>query len=353
MTKPVILEPGYSQEDLENFKQSNKIWKIVDSFGSQLEELFDVENPGTKHKEGYQEKLSKFIQEKNPEVEGRWVYYPWNGVFAHILAEEDFIKVRTNRNKNIINAAEQEQLAGFNVAVIGLSIGGGMAVNLAYSGISKHIKIADFDTLSLSNLNRIRAGVQYLDDHKIDITSQHIYEINPYAQVEAFEQGVSSENIKGFLENPKPGLIFEAIDDFEMKIRTRLVAKQLGIPVIMLTNLGDRLMIDVERYDQEPDLEIFNGLIGSTGEDILNNPITEADKQKYAVAIVGKDNIPQRVMETIFEINKTLVGRPQVMSTVTIGSGVASYLARRIALGMELNSGRTILDFEKLVTLQK
>jgi hypothetical protein len=351
MTKPLLLQEGeYTPADLQSLKDGNKIWKFVDNYDSQLEELFVIDNPPAKLSDNYQAQLNDFVSSRTGDNKGTWVYFPWSGVLSHILNEEEFFKVRTNRNKNIITAEEQDRLRDFTVGFLGLSIGNGMAVNVAFAGISKRIKIADFDTLELSNLNRIRAGISHLGEKKTDITAQQIYEVNPYAEVELFEQGINKDNINEFINSdPKLGVVFEAIDDFEMKIRSRFAAREAGVPLIMLTNLGDRLMIDVERYDMDGKLPIFNGLIGDAAEEILNNPITEQDKQKYAVAIVGRDNIPQRVMETIGQINKTLVGRPQVISTVTIGSGVAALLSRRIALGNELRSGRILVDFESLI----
>lgn len=130
-----------------------------------------------------------------------------------------------------------------------------------------------------------------------------------------------------------------------MKIRIRLEARKNKTPVVMLTSLGDNLLIDIERYDLEPNLPLFNGLIGKTPEEILSKPVRLEDKNRYAVQIVGKENVPQRAMESLKEIGKTLVGRPQLLSTITVGSGVAAYLAREIALGNNVQSGRKLISF--------
>jgi molybdopterin/thiamine biosynthesis adenylyltransferase len=280
---------------------------------------------------------------------GPWVYFPWSGNLIHILSEGEFFRLRTNRNRNIITEEEQDKLNDFNVGVVGLSIGSNVAINLAQSGISKNMKLADADALELSNLNRMRGTIADIGSPKISIVAKEIYEINPYADLILFSQGLNQTNLNEFMADPKPRVIFELIDDFEMKIRVRQAAKQAGIPVIMLTNLGDRLMVDVERYDENPHLEIFNGLIDKTAEEILTKGVSEADKQKYAIAIVGKENIPQKVFDSVMEVGKSLQGRPQVLSTVALGSGLASYLVRRMALGESLPSGRMLFDFESLI----
>ena len=76
--------------------------------------------------------------------------------------------------------------------------------------------------------------------------------------------------------------------------------------------------------------------------------ISEEDIKRYAVQIVGRENVPPRAMESLKEINKTLVGRPQLLSTVIIGSGVAAYLAREIALGNKVKSGRRLVKFDEV-----
>jgi hypothetical protein len=355
MKNPIILsENTHDLADLDDLKNSNKIWSISDYYKEQLEELFFILNPSAKISVNSQQLLQVFIQQRIKTSEGKfvgsWVYYPWNGQLVHVLGADDFFIVRTNRNKNIITTDEQSKLYKFKIAILGLSIGNGMALSLAYSGISEKMILADHDTLELSNLNRIRTGVDDLGLSKIEITCKQIYEINPYAELELFDKGVNGKNINDFINGKvKPELIFEAIDDFEMKIKIRIEAKKAHIPIIMLTNLGDRLLIDIERYDLDPNLVMFNGLIGDVAEEILNNPILEQDKQRYAIAIVGKENITKRVLDSVMEVNKTLVGRPQVMSMVTIGGGVAAYLARRLVVGPVLSSGRYIIDFESQI----
>ncbi len=350
--KPVIIsEEHHKLSDLSELQKKSKIWMISDSYEKQLEELYYIQNPSeklSKDKAG----LHKFLQERQKTEEngfrGTWVYFPWNGQLVHILNKDEYFLVRTNRNKNIINSEEQATLYGSKVGILGLSIGNGMAVNLSYSGMSQKMVLADFDKLELSNLNRIRTGIGNLDEPKIEITSRQIYEIDPFADLDLYPEGINNKNLKEFVK--KSDIIFEAIDDFQIKLKIRIEAKIAKVPVIMLTNLGDRLLIDVERYDKDPNLLMFNGLIGDIAEDILNKPISEEDKQRYAIGIVGKENVSTRVMDSVLEVNKSLVGRPQIMSTVTISGGVSSYLLRRLLLGPELISGRYLINFESLIS---
>jgi hypothetical protein len=345
----ILREGNYSQSDLDNLRNQHPIWKQRDFFAEQSRELFEIQNPALRLDPQFNDQAEEFVRSrlKNSETIGSWVYYPWSGFLIRILNEKEFLEIRTNRNKNLVNAEEQEILSKKTVAIAGLSIGNGMALNLVHGGLVRNLKMADFDVLSTANLNRIRAKLSDLENKKIDITSQQIYEADPYMSLTLFDKGLNRESIESFVTgNPKPDLILEAIDDFEMKVRIRLVAKEAKVPVVMLTNLGDSMLIDIERYDTDEDLPIFNGLIGDDADEILSKPMTESDKQRYAISIVGKENVPPRAIASVMEINKTLVGRPQLMSTVTIGSGLAGFVTRKILLGDLAKSGRTKVSFE-------
>lgn len=342
---PLILFEGkYTQKDLERFKKQNRIWKIVDIYHSQLLELFEINHP---------EQIGKTQQEKEnyeKNSKGNWIYFPWNGYLLHTVNEKDYFKLRTNRNRNLITAVEQKKLYESCIGILGLSVGSGIAVGLAYQGLAGSFKLAEFDTLETTNLNRVRASIFEVGLKKLDIATQQIHEIDPYAKIFSYPEGLTKQNLKDFVnKNPKPKIIFEIIDDFEMKILLRIEARKMGIPVIMMANLGDSILIDVERYDQDKSLPLFNGIIGNLPEEILKNP--SEDRNKYAISIVGRENIPQRALESVMEIGKTLVGRPQLSSTVTIGGGLASYLVRSIMLGRGLKSGRYKVVFDNLFNI--
>ena len=54
---------------------------------------------------------------------GVWVHYPWSRRLVHLVREEEFIELRTSRNRYKITAEEQEALAVRAVGIVGLSVG--------------------------------------------------------------------------------------------------------------------------------------------------------------------------------------------------------------------------------------
>lgn len=356
VTKPIILREGaFSLDDVKNLQAANRVWQTKDLLEGQLAELFEITRPGLRKDPSYESKKSQFIQDilgQQPSLAGSWVYYPWNGLLVHMLAEKDYFLLRTNRNRNLITLEEQQKLSECGVSVAGMSVGAEIAVSLAHGGVGAFM-LADYDIIETANLNRLRAGIGDIGNPKVEVAAQRIFSINPFAKVSLLSKGLQSDNLNQFVKAPGGvGVIFDEIDDFPMKIQIRLAAREAGVPVLMLTSLGDTVVIDVERYDLDPNLEIFNGLLGDLAERILNDPVGEKEIMKYAMQLPGVENIPTRALASLLEINRSLVGRPQLFGTVTIDSALALYMVKRIALGWPLTSGRYKLSLDKIFKVE-
>ena len=179
------------------------------------------------------------------EAFGTWVHYPWSNRLVRLLPEEAFIEVRTNRNRNKISAEETAALRQKTVGVVGLSVGQATAIALAMERGCGRLKLADFDVVELSNMNRIRCGLHELDLPKWVVAARTIAEFDPFVEVEPFDEGLSAETMDAFLEGCD--VVIDACDSLGMKAQLRMACKSRQLPVVMDTN--DRGMIDVERYD--------------------------------------------------------------------------------------------------------
>ena len=337
--KPIILFEGrYLASDFDKLKQKYPVWKVVDIYESQLSELFEITYPSLKTTSEYYQAKKKFV-DKMKIAGGNWIYYPHIGYLVHAVSENDYYALRTNRNRNLITLDEQKILRDFTVGVVGLSVGGNIAVALTYQGIANEMKLSEFDSLETTNLNRIQAALYDIGSFKIDFIADQIYDVNPYANLTLYRQGLNKATLHDFIyTNPKPKLIFEIIDDFEMKVYLRIEARKAGVPVVTLANLGDSILIDIERYDENRKLPLFHGILGGLPEKFIKNP--NDDPNKYAVALVGKEHVPPRAMASIKKIYKTLAGRPQLSNTVAINAGLSTFIARQIALKNKMPSMR-------------
>src|ERR1019366_3263167 len=188
----------------------------------------------------------------------RWVYYPWRRAVVRLLAPRAFTMLRLDRNRNKLTRTGQARQRTPGIGIVGVSAGHSIAHVLAMEGLAGEIRLADFDSIELSNLNRVPASVLDLGVNKAVVAARRIAEIDPYLRVVVLPEGVHADNLDAFLDGLD--LVIEECDSLDMKFLVREAARTRGIPVIMETS--DRGVLDVERYDLEPDRPIFHGLLG-------------------------------------------------------------------------------------------
>lgn len=289
------------------------------------------------------------FQGKESSEYGVWVYYPWLAKLVHILDENEFTIVRTNRNKHKITLAEQQKLADKKIGVMGLSVGQSVSLTLAMERGFGELRIADFDELDLSNINRIRTGVQNLKIKKTVIVAREIAEIDPYLKVVCFNEGITDENLDNFLQgNGKLDLLIDECDSFDIKINSRLKAKALGIPVLM--EGSDRGTIDIERFDIEPNRAVLHGMVAHLDMEKFSSLTSMDEKIPYMTAVTGVETLSPRMKASAIEIMSTISTWPQLASAVTFGGGITADLARKILLGNLNVSGRFFIDMDELIS---
>src|SRR6056297_512985 len=150
---------------------------VTDDIKSQLTELVKARNPKKKLKQTeVDHAISDHLQGTDIDQYGLWVYYPWSNRLVHLLPEDEFIEVRTNRNHYKISPAEEKILSNKKVGLIGLSVGQSVAVTMAMERGFGELRLADFDSLELTNLNRIRTGVHNLGVPKVISVAREILE---------------------------------------------------------------------------------------------------------------------------------------------------------------------------------
>jgi len=324
--------------------RSKKI-KIVDTYREQLVDLFLLRNPQYRFIKDYAKPLAQFI---NKAPKGKWVYYPWINTCAHVLPEKFYQEVRTGRNKEIITTQEQEKFYNLNVGVAGLSVGSHAALTIAMMGGGKNMKVADLDHLSPSNLNRVGYSLLDIGLAKSKLASRHIYQVNPYAKIQTFSNGITDDNIKDFFTGgPKLDVLIEEMDNLEMKIKVRLFAKKIGVPVIMATDNADNIFVDIERYDQNKNLKIFNGRVGNlTLSDFKK--ILPKEMPRLSTKIAGKDKVAPRMQKSLLQVGKTIYSWPQLGDAAMLSGIAIAYLVRRIATKQPLQSGQYEINLDSI-----
>lgn len=354
--RPIIyrLNVPEDEKSFEDLTSNTKDIKLYDTIYSQLSELVKLLNPGTTCKDDIDRLVADHVHATDLNKYGVWVYYPWSKNLVHLLDEDEFIKVRTNRNIYKIMPEEIETLGKKKIGIIGLSVGQSIAITLALERTCGELRLADFDDIELSNMNRIRAGVQDLGMSKVVLAARQIAELDPYIKVKCFTEGLTNGNISDFFTSDgKIDVLIEECDGLEIKVLSRVVAKELRVPVVMDTN--DRGMLDVERFDLEPDRPIFHGrtegLEGLSSNELVAmlKGLTIEKKIAFLGQIIGMENVSSAMKQSLVNMNKTIIGWPQLASAVTLGGAMVTDTCRKILLDRFRASGRFFIDFDEII----
>lgn len=346
---PAFFRLPADTKKLETLLEQNKQISIFDQLQGQLEELAKLRNPNVKLAPAQLTELARQHLGKTTGSEyGVWVYYPWSNRLVHILDEAEFVEVRTSRNQYKITPQEEEVLSKKKIGVVGLSVGQSVSVTMAMERIFGEIRLADFDILELSNYNRIRTGLHNLGLSKAISVAREMAEIDPYLKITCFTGGIDENNIDEFFtKGGKLDLVLEECDGLSIKILVRQKAKELRIPVVMETS--DRGMVDVERFDLEPDRPILHGLIEHLDISKVKEAKTNEEKIPFLLPMVGIETISTRLKVSMVEVEQTVTTWPQLASAVAIGGGLATDVSRRIMLDQFHDSGRYFVDVEELI----
>jgi len=276
---------------------------------------------------------------------GRWAFFPWSRRLVHLLPPAEFFELRSDRNRNKITRAEQARLAKIRIGLVGLSVGNAVAVTLALEGLFGELRLADFDHLDLSNMNRIRCSVHDIGINKAVICARQIFEQNPYANVAVYSDGLTRENVASFIdEGGRLDILIDECDSLFAKIKIREEARARRIPVLMETS--DRGLLDIERFDLEPERPLLHGLVGDLSSEQADT-LPPPARIGLILRVVGQDTMSPRAAASMLELGRTVRAFSQLGSDVTLGGATTSIAVRRLALGLPLASGRVFIDVSK------
>lgn len=318
--------------------------RAIDAVRSALGELFFIENPHiSKSDPAAAGPLKAFLA--SAADEGTWVYYPWLHTAVRIPREDIYYRLRTARNRDLIPEEEQLKYRDAVVGVTGLSVGSAVVASLVATGGPKRLKIADPDTIEITNLNRMRATLVDIGRNKAEAAAQQAWVLDPFAEIEVWKEGVTRDELKNFmLKKPKLDIFVDEMDDIAMKIAVRFACRAEGIPVVMATDNGDSIIVDIERFDLEPKRPVFHGRVHIQPAALKN--MTRSQFIALSTKIIDPTLFTVRQQQSILAIGKRLSGVAQIGTAATIAGAAIAFVVRRIASGEEMPSGRYVMGCE-------
>jgi len=324
--------------------QRRKDIKVVNELEGQMNELFKLNYPsvvdGTKQFQSFKE---HYLKGRKPNDVGSWVWYPWLKQLVHLLPPKDFQRIRTSRNKYLITEQEQDKYQKTCVAIAGISVGSHIATTLRLQGGAQNLKLADFDTLELSNTNRVAVGITNLGVKKIELVRRRLLEIDPYTKLTLFTRGLTPNNVERFCR--KADIIFDEVDNLRIKVLLRQYARISRTPLIMLTDNDDGVLVDYYPYHKDIQTPLFHGL---TDKEILRavntkKPSTKAEMVRLSSRVVGQKNISPRMTQSLNAVGKTLVSWPQLGTAALLSGVVGAYMTRMITNGHHFQFRRRLI----------
>jgi nitroreductase/molybdopterin/thiamine biosynthesis adenylyltransferase len=343
---------GEDLQALERLIGSGEVVHVYDTIEAQLADLVRTRAPSfNPTPQESAERVQAHLKGASANDYGRWVFFPWSRSLVHLLPPSEFAEVRADRNRNKLTRAEQAKIGRLKIALAGLSVGNAIANALALEGAFGELRLADFDTLDLSNMNRIHCAVHHIGLNKAVIAARQIFEQNPYANLVLYTDGVTPENMEEFLDGAdgsgRVDLVLDECDSVYIKFKLREEARARRLPVIMETS--DRGMLDIERFDLEPDRPLLHGLAGDvTAEQVAKLPPQE--RLPLILHILGIETMSARLAASMLEFGRSLRGISQLGSDVVLGGATTTIVVRRFGLGMPLESGRVFVDVNGLLS---
>lgn len=336
----------------EYLMKTGAIRHVRDAFEEQLRELFAIQHPPLAFTGHFEDDFEQYRRARLAEFgsssrDGRWVYFPWNSTLTHVLVEDEFFIVRTARNRNLITEEEQKKFYDARIGIAGLSVGNSVALAIALQGGARFMRLADFDTLALTNTNRIRTSTASLGLPKTTVTARQIYEINPYAIIEVIPEGLTETSIDRFFEGPPSlDIVIDEIDSLAYKCLIRERAKKHRLPVVMAADNGDNGLVDIERYDESMDLPFFHGRMGDVSFEYLRN-LDKISTGKLIMAHIGPEVLDERARLSTLEVGSTLVSWPQLGGAALVNGSAVAYAVRQIANRQQLPAKRALIVIDK------
>lgn len=364
MQSQMVIAPGWSPPQeydlgdptdrriLERQFDQGEVSGVVDGVQHIASELFEISYPSDKDDVELKQEFIKEVNSKKLEY-GKWYYFPWSGELIRYPDKDAHRDLRTARNRELITREEQLQLYASTIAIFGLSVGSNIVEKLVTSGIGGKIILADMDVIEPTNLNRINGDFTDIGSKKVDYIARKISKIDPYIEQIHYKEGISEVSLEEVAEVHKPDIMFDAVDDLTIKALIRVIGSKNKIAVMMATDVGDKSLFDVERYDIDGKTRPFLGRIPKRQlEQIAQGNIDPSEGQKILIKLVGLRHITPRLLQSAMQIGNTLSGVPQLGVTASMGGSLAAVAAREMLLGREMESGRYHYSPKKVLKLK-
>ncbi len=295
-----------------------------------------------------------------------YAYYPASGDLVHYAPAAVHRLTQVTSNSRLLQDAPLEMswpeiravFDDLTGAGAGASVGNNIAHALAMNLRPRALKIADPNFFKVANANRVR--LTYRDivltnrrkaeertpfglKNKAIGAAEQIHALDPFMQVWAYYEGVTPDNVAGFVGGnrvePRAHYVIEETDNPDTKVFIRRAAREQRVHLIMATDLGSAVQVDVRPFDLDP---AASPAVGAADAELYA-------RQAAAQAQPGNREVFWHFVDSLIgvayrergEFGHLMAGRlpriaasiPQLGSTATMAGGIIAEVVARIALG--------------------
>ncbi|HTV18594.1 MAG TPA: ThiF family adenylyltransferase [Polyangiaceae bacterium] len=248
------------------------------------------------------------------------------------------------------------------VGVVGVSVGSNVVEALCRELRPRQLKLADPDCVELTNLNRLervgfndlvaprsarrdaRNAFEMIRCNKAELTAHRQNLVDPYAEFFVYPTGVDEQNIDRFLlgdgGEPKLDLVVEEADDISLKVSLRRRCRELGIPVLMMSDFGHVVASHFQDFARDPKLPIAYASDDTECQSSLERCLTTGNRDDlfdFVHRFVGSDCMRDEFAQWIAgEGEQPTSSLPQSGATAMVAGGLAGKLVARYFLGHPL-----------------
>ncbi len=146
-----------------------------------------------------------------------------------------------NRTVLLLGEAGAEKLKNAHVTVCGLGAVGSYAVEALARAGTGHLRLVDYDTVSVSNVNRqLFALHSTVGLKKTDVAAGRVMDINPLCDVTVFDTYIDEHSNPLIMEG-RVDVMIDAIDSLSAKVHLIANAHRHGIPVVASMGAAGRM----------------------------------------------------------------------------------------------------------------
>lgn len=322
-----------------------------------LRELFNAE---------WEKYTGAFNEETGRSEYGYYAFYPYTNhlvtyaspYWHKVVSVASSSKLYADKGRELTWKQVRNIFESKTVGVVGCSVGGNIAHSLVMDLRPNNIKIADKSMYKMENINRIRLGYQDVVSpvsdtapfemglqNKAGVVARQMYSIDPYINIYEYESGILEENIHAWFDGegdePAIDLIVEEVDDPRIKVLLREEARKRGIPLLMATDIGSAVQLDISRYDLDQTLPLSYGItdvvLHASMEAVYDNPGDRETFFAFVDALIGTDYHQDELEEIIEQRSEipTSTIIPQLGSTTLVAAGFITEAVARIFLGFD------------------